>query len=87
MIGKVHFINEQRGLVCIRREDGTFSILKARGDDVDIDEELRWRDDGFFGPAVIRNHTRSMDIGVFFQAHRVLQNKLMRMMQFDRCLL
>ena len=77
MSGQVYEINESRGMVAIRTENGDFSVFELLGGDpVEIGDEVSWQDDTSLGSTRLRNITQGSSYEVYFQNHWVSKNQL-----------
>ncbi len=82
MKGRIIDINQQRGMVAVETEDGEYSVFELLGDEVEIDDVVRWQDDHPLGGETIRNLTQGGTIDVFFQNHCVPRGELRRQMLY-----
>jgi len=77
MNGKVYQINPNRGMVAVLTENGDFTIIEIIGAyEIDIGDELTWKNDTALGSEQYRNITKKQDIEVFVQNHSVNKNQL-----------
>jgi hypothetical protein len=76
MNGAVAVINQSRGMVAVRTEQG-FSIFEIRSvDSFEVGDEVSWDDDTARGGEVIFNHTQGFSVEVYFQNHHVGESQV-----------
>jgi hypothetical protein len=77
MNGKLYQINPKRGMVAVLTENGDFTIIEIIGSyEIDIGDELTWKNDTALGSEQYRNITKKQDIEVFVQNHWVNKSQL-----------
>ena len=77
MNGKVYQINPKRGMVAVLTENGDFTIIEIIGSyEIDIGDELTWKNATGLGSEHYRNITKNQIIEVFVQNHWVNESQL-----------
>lgn len=84
MIGTVVAVNQTRGMVALRTEEGDFSIMEMLGDDPpEIGDEIRWKGDTPLGGETVKNVSQGMTYEVYFQNHYVTRSQLRDQLLLD----
>lgn len=77
MKGIISEINWSRGMVAILTVNGDYSVFELMGnDDLEINDEVFWRDDTALGSETIKNITKGIEMEVYFQNHWVPRSQL-----------
>lgn len=77
MNGEVYEINQNRGMVAVRTENGDFSVFELLGEDpIEVGDQVSWKDDTSLGSTLLRNNKQETSYEVYFQNHWVSKNQL-----------
>ncbi|MDD5451757.1 MAG: hypothetical protein PHT49_07695 [Desulfovibrionales bacterium] len=77
MRGTIYAINNRRGTVAVQTENGDFSVFELlASDNVDVGDEVYWKDDTSLGSTILTNMTKAQKIEVYFQNHWVPKQQL-----------
>ena len=83
MTGIVCEINQRRGMVAVRTEQGDFSVFELlSADPVEIGDEVSWQDDTSLGSTLLRSHTQGETYEVYFQNHWIPKHQLRQQLLF-----
>ncbi len=83
MNGKVYQINPKKGMVAVLTENGDFTIIEIIGSyEIDIGDEMTWKNDTGLGSEQYRNITKNQVINVFVQNHCVSESQLRKTITF-----
>jgi hypothetical protein len=84
MNGKLYLINPKRGMVAVLTENGDFTIIQIIGSyEIDIGDELTWKNDTGLGSERYRNITKNQIIEVFVQNHWVNKSQLQQQLLLE----
>lgn len=72
MKGVITNINQRRGMVAVKTENGDYSIFELLGsDEINVGDHVGWNEDTVLGDATLENKTQKTSFQVYFQNHHV----------------
>jgi len=82
--GTIHAINQNRGMVAVRTEEGSFSVFELLGGDpVSIGDSVSWKDDTGLGDELLTNHSEGARFEVYFQNHHIHPSQLRQQLLYE----
>lgn len=77
LTGIVYAMNPRRGMVAIKTEEYDFTIIELLGDDdIELGDEMRWKNDTGLGGETYLNVSKGRRMEVYVQNHWVPEKQL-----------